>query len=73
MEPIVPEWRDTPMKKISLKKLSLSRETLLALDSFDLQQAVGGLSANTDCTYTNCCSGMDGCGTRGASCTSRLC
>ena len=50
------------MKKISFKKLSLSRETLLSLDGFQLQQVAGGISANTDCTYTNCCSGIQTCG-----------
>jgi hypothetical protein len=49
--------------KKSLKKFMLNRETLLSLDRVRLQEAAGGISANTDCTYTNCCSGINTCGT----------
>ena len=48
------------MKK-TLKKLTLNRETLLSLDRLNLERAAGG--ASTDCTYTNCCSGYNTCGT----------
>ena len=42
------------MKKQEIKKLSLHRETLQALDSGKLERAAGG--ATTACTfkYTNC-------------------
>ena len=66
------------MKK-SLKKFMLNRETLLSLDRGRLQQAAGGISANTDCTYTNCCSGIASCagtctcGGGGGTAGTRLC
>ena len=59
------------MKK-SIKKFSLNRETLLSLDGGHLQQAAGGVSLNTDCTYTHCCSGIATCGGGGGGGT-RLC
>jgi hypothetical protein len=61
------------MKKMSLKKLSLSRETLLALDGLPLQQVAGGLTAKDDCTATYCCSGIDTCNCSGTGGGSRLC
>jgi hypothetical protein len=46
------------------KKLALSKETLRRLEEkVALGVVVGGLSATTDCTNTNCCSDLAGCGT----------
>ncbi len=50
------------MKK-QMKKLALSKETVRNLENGELRRVVGELSANTDCTYTNCCSGYNTCGT----------
>jgi hypothetical protein len=41
------------MKK-TVKKLSLSRETLKTLDSSRLEQAAGGLTAQCTYQYSNC-------------------
>jgi hypothetical protein len=49
------------MKK-QTKKLVLAKETLTSLEKNGLGRVAGGVSANTDCTYTNCCSGLAGCG-----------
>ncbi len=46
-----------------LKRLVLAKETVRNLDTWELGKVAGGLSANGDCTYTNCCSGLPGCGT----------
>jgi hypothetical protein len=53
------------MKKTP-KKMVLAKETVLKLEKGELERVAGGVSANTDCTYTHCCSGS--CGT-----ASRLC
>jgi len=60
------------MKK-QVKKLMLAKETLRSLEKSELVGMAGGLSANTDCTYTNCCSGVASCGTCGTQCGTRLC
>jgi hypothetical protein len=52
------------MKK-KIKKLVLAKETVRNLEESELGRVDGGLSANTDCTYTNCCSGYNTCGTCG--------
>ncbi|HEY0513470.1 MAG TPA: class I lanthipeptide [Thermoanaerobaculia bacterium] len=49
------------MKK-QTKKLVLAKETLTSLEKNGLGRVAGGVSANTDCTDTNCCSGLAGCG-----------
>lgn len=46
------------MKKTVTKKLRLSRETLLALQSERLSDIVGGTTANTD-TCTGTCNDKD--------------
>jgi preprotein translocase subunit YajC len=49
------------MKK-QAKKMTLAKETLRSLEKGELGMVAGGISANTDCTYTNCCSGLpEGC------------
>jgi hypothetical protein len=48
------------MKK-QTKKLVLAKETVRNLEQGELGRAAG--EASTDCTYTNCCSGLPGCGT----------
>jgi hypothetical protein len=58
------------------KKLALAKETLRRLEEKGaLGMVAGGVSANTDCTDTNCCSGLPGCGTTGCHQTAgtRLC
>lgn len=57
------------MKK-QVKKLALSKETVRNLENGELGRVVGEASANTDCTYTNCCSGLAGCGTTACTTTS---
>ena len=57
------------MKK-QMKKLALSKETLICLES-TLGHLAGG--ASLACTNTNCCSGLATCATCGTQCTSRLC
>ena len=49
------------MKK-KAKKLVLAKETVRNLETGQLEGVAGGISANTDCTYTNCCSGINTCG-----------
>lgn len=66
------------MKKKTVKKLVLAKETVRNLEKGELVGVEGGLSANTDCTYTNCCSGYNtcgscGCGTGGTTGGTRLC
>ena len=63
------------MKKTAKKKLVLAKETVRNLEKGGLEMVAGGLSANTDCTYTNCCSGINTCGACGGGKTtgSRLC
>lgn len=62
------------MHKKTQKKLRLAKETLRNLEG-ELIRVAGGLSANTDCTYTNCCSGINTCGACGGGKTTgtRLC
>jgi hypothetical protein len=47
------------MKK-KLKNLVLAKETVRNLENCDLGRVAGGVTANGDCTYTNCCSGLAG-------------
>jgi hypothetical protein len=51
-----------------VKKLRLNLETLRALDRSDLENVVGGASANLSCIETSC----DGCNTKNT-CTTRYC
>jgi hypothetical protein len=56
------------MKKKSIKKLALNRETLAELDGMDLGQAAGG--ATRLCTELSC---VNTCASCSPTCTSRLC
>jgi hypothetical protein len=50
------------MKKKTVKKLMLAKETVRNLENGELGRAAG--ATTTACqTDTNCCSGLDGCGT----------
>jgi hypothetical protein len=62
------------MKK-QVKKLQLAKETVRNLENGELGRVVGEISANTDCTYTNCCSGVYTCNCGGSrnTCGTRLC
>jgi hypothetical protein len=50
------------MRKKPTKKMMLAKETVRNLAGRDLEGAAGGLS-RIDCTNTNCCSDLAGCGT----------
>jgi hypothetical protein len=62
------------MKK-QAKKLALAKETLRSLEQGGLSKVAGEASAQ--CTDTNCCSGLAGCGTTACTATqtagTRLC
>jgi hypothetical protein len=51
-----------------VKKLRLNLETLRALDKPELENVVGGASANLSCIETSC----NGCNTKNT-CTTRYC
>lgn len=59
------------MKKKTLKKLVLNRETLVELDRADVGQALGGATARCSDVVGSC--GLNTCTSCSPTCTSRLC
>jgi hypothetical protein len=59
------------MKKKTVRKLVLSRETLVGLDRNDLGQALGGATARCSDVVGSC--GLNTCTSCSPTCTSRLC